>query len=79
VAQDGSVCAELSPAPVEELGSGVPTFRGKVASGKSGDGDMKMEPSVEESGDPERNPEPKPIASKVILPPAGNRRSKGNG
>jgi hypothetical protein len=79
VAQDGSVRAGLSPAPVEALGSGVPASGGEVASGESGDGDVEMVPNVEESGDPERDPEQEPVAPEVIPPPEGNRRSKGKG
>jgi hypothetical protein len=79
VAQDGSVRAGLSPVPVEASGSGVPASEGEVAGGESGDGDVEMGPSVEESGDPERDPEPEPVAPEVIPPPEGSRRSKGKG
>jgi hypothetical protein len=79
VAQDGSVCAGLSPAPVEALGSGVPASGGEMASGESGDGDVEMGPSVEESGDQERDPELEPIASEANPPSEGGQRSKGQG
>jgi hypothetical protein len=79
VAQDGSVRAGLSPAPVEESGSGVPASGSEVAGGESGDGDVEMGPSVEESGDQERDPEPEPVVPEAIPPSEGSQRSKGKG